>query len=182
MSAFSGTCCDGLASIAKVCGQHALGIGSTIEIIEACDLTSIPAPGSGTHTITQDVGLEDGKAFFQWRLGETQAEFNASSIGSKGNQTFRNVLTVFLPLSRDVIDNQINAIINGEFIIRFGDRNGAKRLLGNENSPAMIAEGGIQEVINTEQNGVTVTFENIGATPFFYTGAAPLTPAEELGI
>jgi len=175
MSAFSGTCCDGLASIAKVCGQHALGIGSTIEIIEACDIQSIPAPGAGTHTITQDIVLEDEKVFFQWRLGETQAEFNATSIGSKGNQTFRNVLTVFLPLSRDLIDKQINAIINGEFVIRWGDRNGAKRLLGNENSPAMIAEGGIVELINTEQNGVTVTFENIGATPFFYTGAAPLT-------
>lgn len=177
MSAFGGTCCDGLAEIARACEQHALGISSTIEIAEACDISAIAAPGAGTHTIETDITMvtaTPAKTFYQWRIGETEAEFNATSIGGKGNQTFRNVLTIFLPLSRDAVDHVINQILNGEFVIRFGDRNGAKRLLGNANSPAMIAEGGVSEVINNDQNGVTITFENIGATPFFYTGAIAL--------
>lgn len=174
MSAFDGSVCGALAAIGKVCAQHALGISSTIELIEAGDLSAIPAPDASSHTISTDVTVESTKMFYQWKLGETNAEFNATSIGQKGNQTFRNVLTVFLPLSRDEVDYVLNAMINGEFIIRFGDRNGAKRLLGNANSPAMIPEGGIQEVVNAEQNGVTVTFENVGPTPYFYTGATPL--------
>jgi hypothetical protein len=177
MSAFEGTVCDALGAIGKICAQHALGLGSTIELIEAGDVTSIPEPDANSHTVSSDVTVDATKFWYQWRLGETNAEFNATSIGQKGNQTFRNVLTVFIPLSRDEVDFIMNAILNGEYIIRFGDRNGDKRLLGNANSPAMIPEGGIQEVINTEQNGVTVTFENVGPTPYFYTGAAPLTGA-----
>jgi hypothetical protein len=176
MSAFEGTACGALAAIGKICAQHALGISSSIEIADAADLTSIPDPDVDSHTVSTDVVVESTKQFYQWKLGETTAEFNATSIGQKGNQTFRNVLTVFLPLSRDEVSHVINSMINGEFIIRFGDRNGAKRLLGNGNSPAMIPEGGIQEVINGEQNGHTVTFENVGPTPYFYTGAVPLEP------
>lgn len=174
MSAFGGTCCAGLASIAKECAQHALGLSSSIEIAEACDITSIPDATANSHTVGTDITMVATKTFFQWKIGETEAEFNATSIGGKGNQTFRNVLTVFLPLSRDAVDHVINEILNGEFVIRFGDRNGAKRLLGNANSPAMIAEGGVSEVINNDQNGVTITFENVGATPYFYTGAIAL--------
>jgi len=177
MSALEGTVCGGLAAISKICSQHALGISSTIEIIEAGDLSTIPDPDADTHTISSDVTVDSTKQFYQWKLGETNAEFNATSVGQKGNQTFQNVLTVFLPLSRDEVDYVLNQMINGEFIIRFGDRNGEKRLLGNANSPAMIPEGGIQEVINSEQNGVTLTFENMGPTPYFYTGVAPLEAA-----
>jgi hypothetical protein len=174
MSAFTGTCCDGVAAIAKVCAQHALGIGSTIELVEACDVTSIPAPGEGTHTVSDDIVLDATKVWYQWRIGETNAEFSSQSIGQKGNQTYRNTLTIFLPLMRDAIDAQINAIINGEFVIRFGDRNGEKRILGTDSAPAMIPEGGVQAIINGEQNGVTISFENVGHTPYIYTGAAAL--------
>lgn len=174
MSAFGGTCCAGLESIAKECAQHALGLSSSIEIAEACDISAIPAATDDKHTVAADITMVATKTFFQWKIGETEAEFNATSIGGKGNQTFRNVLTIFLPLSRDAVDYVINQILNGEFVIRFGDRNGAKRLLGNANSPAMIAEGGVSEVINNDQNGVTITFENVGATPYFYTGAIAL--------
>lgn len=174
MSAFGGTCCAGLATIAKECAQHALGLSSSIEIAEACDIASIPDATASSHTIATDIVMVATKTFFQWKIGETEAEFNATSIGGKGNQTFRNVLTIFLPLSRDAVDHVINEILNGEFVIRFGDRNGAKRLLGNANSPAMIAEGGVSEVINNDQNGVTITFENVGATPYFYSGATAL--------
>lgn len=176
MSAFDGTCCAAVADIGRACEQHALGISTTIELIEACDLTSIPAADVDTHTISTDAVVDTGKRWYQWKIGGA-AEFNATSKGTKGNQTFGNVLTVFLPLSRDLIDHTINALLNGEFVIRFGDVNGSKRLLGTEHSPAMIAEGGVQEVISADTNGVTVTFENTGATPLFYSGAVSFTPA-----
>lgn len=174
MSAFEGTCCDALADIARACETHALGIATTIELIEACDLTSIPAATG--HTIATDAVVDTGKRWYQWKIGGA-AEFNATSQGTKGNQTFNNVLTVFIPLSRDAVDAVINALLNGEFVIRFGDVSGAKRLLGTENSPAMIAEGGVQEVITADTNGVTITFESKGKTPYFYTGAVSFTPA-----
>lgn len=174
MSAYEGSVCDALGAIGKVCAQHALGLSSTIEIIEAGDITTVPAPDADTHTISTDITLDATKVWYQWKLGETNAEFTYTSIGQKGNQTYRNVLTVFVPLQRDASETIINAMINGEFVIRFGDRNGAKRLFGNENSPAMIPEGGVQGVVSTEQNGVTITFEYIGITPYFYTGTAPL--------
>jgi len=177
MSALLGTACGALADIEKLCIQHGLGISSTMEIIEAASLTSIPAPDASSHTISTDIVVDSGEEWYQWKLGATEAEFTATSIGSKGNQSFRNVLTIFLPFSRDAIDYLLNQMLNGEFIIRFGDKNGNKRILGTENSPAMIAEGGVQEVINEERNGVTITFENVGHTPYFYTGAVSFDPA-----
>jgi hypothetical protein len=175
MSAYAGTVCDSLAAISKVCAQHALGLSSTIEIIESGDVTTVPAPDTGKWTISTDVTLDDTKVFYQWRLGKTQAEFSYASIGQKGNQTYRNTLTVYVPLQRDATEEIFNSMINGEFLIRFGDVNGNKRLFGNDDAPAMIPEGGIQGLVNEEQNGVTITFEYVGPTPYFYTGAAPLT-------
>lgn len=174
MGAFEGTVCDVLEAVGKICGQHALGISNTIEIIEAGDVTSVPAADAGTHTVSTDVTLDATKVWFQWRIGDTEAEFNSTATGSKGNQSFQNVLTIFIPLSRDQISYLVNQILNGEFVIRFGDKNGGKRLLGTDSAPAMIAEGGIQEVITAEKNGHTITFENMGHTPYWYTGAAPL--------
>jgi len=174
MGAFDGTVCDVLAAVSKICGQHCLGISNAIEIIEAGDVTSIAAADAGTHSVSTDVTLDATKFFYQWLIGDTEAEFTSTAIGSKGNQTFQNTLTIFLPLARDAVSYVMNGMINGEFLIRFGDKNGGKRLLGTNESPAMIAEGGIQEVINAERHGYTVTFENISHLPYWYTGAAPL--------
>ena len=176
MSAFEGTACNTLEDVQKMCAQHALGLSNGIDIADAADLESIPEPGVGTHTITTDIVMDTGKVFYPWKIGATDAEFNSTSIGSKGNQSYKNTLTIFIPLGRDAISHLVNNIINGEYVIRFGDKSGAKRLLGSDLSPAMIAEGGIQEVLTEEKNGHTLTFENIGHTPYFYTGAIPLTP------
>lgn len=174
MGAFEGAVCDVLAAISRFCGQHGLGLSNAVELIEAGDVTSIAAPDADTHTVSTDVTLDATKFFYQWLIGDTEAEFTSTAIGSKGNQTFQNTLTFFLPLSRDAVTYVMNGMINGQFIIRFGDKNGGKRLLGTNESPAMIPEGGIQEVINAERHGYTVTFENIGPLPVWYTGAAPL--------
>lgn len=174
MGSFTGTCCGGLEAIGKYCGQYALGLSNVIHLAEACDLESIPAPDADTHTISTDVVMDAGKVFYQWRIGETDVEFNATSVGVIGSQSFQNTLTVFLPISRDVLDFQINNIINGEFVIEFGDKQGARRIFGSDNSPVMISEGGVQEVINSERNGVTITFQNVSNTPYFYTGSIPL--------
>lgn len=175
MGSFTGTCCGGLQAIGKYCGQYALGLSNVIHLAEACDLDSIPAPDAGTHTISSDVVMDVGKLFYQWRIGETDVEFNSQSVGVIGSQSFQNTLTIFLPISRDVLDYQLNLIINGEFVLEFGDKAGARRIIGNDNSPVMIPEGGVQEVINAERNGVTVTFQQVGPTPHFYTGSIPLS-------
>lgn len=174
MGAFDSAVCNALGTVSRMCVQHGLGLANSIELIEAGDVTSIPAPDVGTHTVSGDVVLDVAKLFVQWLIGDTEAEFTSTSIGSKGNQTFRNTLTIFLPLSRSEVSVIMNAMLNGQFVIRFGDKGGGKRLLGTNESPAMIAEGGVQEVINGERHGHTVTFENIGHTPYWYTGSAPL--------
>lgn len=176
MSAFNGTCCAAVDDIGKACAEHALGVSTTVEIIEACDLTSIPAATADTHTIATDAVVDTGKRWYQWKIGGTP-EFTSVAQGTAGNQTFLNTLTVFLPLLRDEVDFLLNAMLNGEFVIRFGDIGGRKRLLGTEHSPAMIAEGGVNAVISNESNGVTITFTNRGKTPFYYTGAVSFTPA-----
>ena len=175
MSAFQGQCCEGLQTVQRICDQHNLGIGTTIEIIEACDIDAIPDPDSNTHTVSTDIALDAGKFWYQWRIGETDAEFTSTPIGKKSNQTFRNTLTFYLPLMRDELEYMLNRIINGEFVIRFSDRNGDRRILGTDAAPAMIPEGGINGVNSLEQNGYTISFENTGHTPYFYTGAVPLT-------
>jgi hypothetical protein len=175
MSAFSGTCCDGLQEIAKLCAQRTNGIANGLYLIEACDITSIPAPGSGTHTISTDITLDATKHWYLWKLGDVDNEFNSTAVGTKGAQTFQNVLTIFIPVVREVIDETINAILNGEFVVCFVNKAGQKRLLGTEFAPAMIAQGGVQEVETAERSGVTITFENMGHTPYYYTGALPLT-------
>lgn len=174
MGSFAGTCCDALKTIGKICDQYALGLSNVINIAEACDLESIPDPDVGTHTVSSDVVMDATKVFYQWRIGETDVEFTAQSVGVIGSQSFQNTLTVFLPISRDELDFQINTMINGEFVLEFGDKNGNRRIMGDDNSPVMIPEGGIQEVINAERNGVTITFQNVSHTPYFYTGAIPL--------
>ena len=176
MSAFNGTCCDALIAIAKVCAEHALGVAPHIDIIEACDILSIPAVDVSTHTISGDIVLDTGKQWYQWKIGGS-AEFNYNSIGTSGNATLENILTTFLPLQRDQNEMTINAILNGEFVIRFSDINGASRILGTASSPVMIPDGGIQGVISAESNGTTVTFRNVGHTPYFYTGAVSYVPA-----
>lgn len=175
MGAFAGTACDILGAVGKSCAVHFNGLGNSIEIIEAADVESIPAPDAGTHEITTDIVLDATKVFYQWLIGDTDAEFNATPEGPKGNQTYRNTLTIFLPLTRKEVAVILNGMLNGEFVIRFGDKGGTKRLLGTDHSPAMIAEGGVQEVNNAERNGYTVTFENTGHMAYYYTGAAPLT-------
>jgi len=174
MSAFEGTACGGLAEISKYCQQYTTGIANTIEIIEAADVTSVPDPGAGTHTITTDITLDATKFWYQWRIGETDVEYSWTSVGVKGSQSFQNTLTVFLPVSRDLVENTINSMINGDFLIRFRDKQGVARLAGSAYSPVQVAEGGVQGVINAERNGTTVTFEWMGPTAYFYEGAAPL--------
>ena len=176
MSSFQGQCCEGLDAIGKLCAVAALGIANAIDIIEACDLDSIPAPDADTHTVSTDIVVDTGKNWFQWKIGG-EPEFNSTSIGTKGSQSFRNVLTTFIPGTRDQVEHQLNKIINGEFVIRFRDKNGLGRIFGDDNSPVMIAEGGMQAVISNETNGYTITFENIGRTPYFYTGAVSYDPA-----
>jgi len=176
MSAFNGTCCDALAAIARLCEQHALGISTSIDIIEACDIESMPAPDADTNTISGDIVVKTGKQWYNWKIGGN-AEFNYNSVGSQGNQSFENILTPFLPLVRDAITHLLNQIVNGEFVIRFSDIGGEYRLLGTEFSPAMVAEGGIQGVISAEANGTTITFNNKGLIAYTYTGAVSYTPA-----
>ena len=175
MGAFDGSVCGGLAAIQKLCAQIALGLGNAIHVIEAGDITSIPAPGAGTHTVTTDVTLDAAKFWYQWRIAEVDAEFSSQSVGVAGSQSFQNTLTVFLPIARDASVYVMNQIINGEFVVAFSDKNGQNRLLGTDSSPAMIPEGGIQEVNNAERNGITVTFQQVGHTPYFYDGALALS-------
>lgn len=175
MSAFVGTCCGGLTAIAKFCEQYALGLSNVIHIAEACDLDTIPAPDAETHTISSDVVMDSGKVFYQWVLGDVDLEYTYASVGIVSNQSYQNTVTIFIPIQRDAIEHQLNSIINGEFVLEFGDKQGARRIVGNENSPMRIPEGGIQGVINGERNGTTVTFQNVSNTAYFYTGAIPLT-------
>ena len=176
MSAFNGTCCDALAEIARLCEQHSLGISTSIDIVEACDIESMPAPDADTNTISGDIVLKTGTQWYNWKIGGA-AEYNYNSIGTKGNQSFENVLTTFIPLVRDAISHLLNTIVNGEFVIRFSDVGGTYRLIGTEFSPAMIAEGGVQGVISAETNGTTLTFNNSGLIARNYTGAVAYTPA-----
>jgi len=122
------------------------------------------------------VVVDSGSQWFQWKIAGPP-EFTDNSKGSTGNQSFTNVLTVFVPLKRDAVNHQLNLLLNGEFLVRFGTIDGTKRLMGTEFSAAMIAEGGIQGVINGEQNGFTVTFQNHGRLVPNYTGAVAFTPA-----
>ena len=173
MGAFDGTVCGGLAAIQKLCAQSALGLANSIYVVEAGDLASIPAPDASSHTISGDVVFDTPTTgmWFQWRIADVDAEFSAQSVGVAGSQSFQNTLTVFLPIARDASVYVMNQIINGEFVVIFGDKNGQKRILGTDSSPAMIPEGGIQEVNNSERNGITVTFQQVGHTPYFYDGA-----------
>lgn len=175
MSSFAGTCCGDLASVGKLCAQYALGLSNVIHIAEACDLDSIPDPDADSHTVSGDIVMDDSKVFYQWRIGETDVEFNSNSVGIVGSQSFQNTLTVFLPILRDELLTQINSMINGEFVIEFGDKNGTRFVMGSDNSPVMIPEGGIQSVISAERNGSTITFQNVSHTPYIYTGAIALT-------
>ncbi|MEL6142559.1 MAG: hypothetical protein AAFU67_13180, partial [Bacteroidota bacterium] len=63
MSAFAGTCCAALASISRFCEQYALGIATTVYIIEACEVESIPAATADSHTISTDLVLKTDKFF-----------------------------------------------------------------------------------------------------------------------
>lgn len=176
MSAFNGTCCDALSAIARICEQHSLGISQSMDIAEACDILTMPAVDADTNTISGDIVLKTGKQWFNWKIGGN-AEYNFNSIGSAGNQSFENVLTTFLPLVRDEISHLLNTVLNGEFIIRFSDVGGQYRLMGNEFSPAMINEGGVQGVVSGESNGTTITFGNKGLIAYNYTGAVSYDPA-----
>ncbi len=175
MSSFEGTPVDVVAAIAKYSSEAALGLGSCIYVSEATNLATIPAPGAGTSIVSTDITMDSSKVFFPWRISDTDVEFSSNAVGAKGSQSFRNVCTVFIPVSRDVVDTIMNGTLNDEFVLIVPDKKGEYYIFGTEFAPAQIAEGGVQKVLNNERNGTLITFEYLGHMPYRYTGAIPLT-------
>lgn len=170
------TCCAGLAAIAKFCEQYALGLSTSVWIIEACDVESIPALVADDHRIATDITLKAGKVWFQWKIGDTDAEYGYTPSGQRGSRSFDSTLTFFIPVIRSTVEHTFNKILNGEFIVVFQDKEGNKQLLGTLVNPVTFADDGLTGVKNGESNGTTCTVQQLGGrTAVFYDGAIVTT-------
>lgn len=167
--------CDVLASIAKNCKINIKGITPVIRIAEAGNVT-IPARDADSHTVSTDVTMETGSQFYEWAVADDdQIQFTSSSVGNIGDLSYENVLTAFIPGSDDAKDMAMNEVLNGDYVVSFGQKDQQSKLMGNSFSPAHIQT--IVYTNNGTQNGWLVTIMQRGESPLFYTGAIPLTPA-----
>ena len=164
--------CGLLGAIAKHCGEVAKFAPNAIYIAEAADLESIPAPDAGTKIISTDIVMDATKTFFQWVTTANGAVLSREPVGSKGTQTFKNTVTIYIPVVRSLVLEEMDNVVNDQYVLIVSDTAGTNWLCGTSVSPAMVAEGGIQSVMDGEQNGTTITFEWFGSL-FEYTGAIP---------
>jgi len=167
---FDLTACGALGAITKHCGAVAKFTPNSLYIAEAADIESIPAPGAGTKTITTDIVMDATKFFFQWVTVQTGAVLSREPVGTKGTQSFKNTVTFYLPVLRSVVLEELDNVLNDQFVLIVPDSEGVLWLCGTAYSPAMVSEGGIQAVMDGEQNGTTITFEWYGPL-YIYQGA-----------
>ena len=167
---FDLTACGALGAITKHCGPVAGFTPNSIYIAEAADIESIPAPGAGTKQITTDIVMDATKFFFQWVTVQTGAVLSREPIGTKGTQQWKNTCTFYIPVVRSVVLEEMDNVLNDQFVLIVPDSEGTLWLCGTAYSPAMVAEGGIQSVMDGENNGSTITFEWYGSL-FEYSGA-----------
>ena len=169
---FDLTACDALAAITKHCGEVAGFTPNSIHIIEAANVTSIPDPDAGTKLVSTDITLDATKFFFQWVTTANGAILSREPVGTKGTQKWKNTVTFYIPVLRSLVLEALDNVLNDQYVLVCPDSEGTQWLCGTAYSPAMVSEGGVQSVMDAENNGTTITFEWYGSL-FEYTGATP---------
>ena len=175
MASFNATAADKLVSSGKVEKAAAQGLSSCIYIVEAANITSIPARDTDDNKISSDIVMDSGKTFKSWDIAEDGSLFSYSGTGTKGAAGFKNVVTVFLPGERSVFEDFLNKGVNDNFVLIIPDDRGANRLVGTNHSPARAVPDSIEFFKNGDKNGCMITFEFTGEIAPVYTGSIPLT-------
>jgi len=171
-------CCVSLADIAKECGGgNSPGLKQKVYVACVDEITTIPAPGAGTHEISTDLVMRAYDAGPPEVLAGTFKEFNISrgnsSMGSEPqgeDENVSNLVTINFLISKQAANKAyiLNGMHGGEFIFLVPDRNGNMRLVGELDDGCNVR---VTEQTN-DVNGynVEVTWEG-NHLPYFYTGA-----------
>jgi hypothetical protein len=165
-----------VATIAAFCGGvNASGLDRELSITCQDELLAIPAPASGTHSITTAITYRAadpdadpdpilaGK-FYKWAFAKKDSSYESERDPETG--LWKTQVKIFIQKLESEKTYTFNGLTGENLVCLVKDRNGKLRLIGSLTNGAMV---NVKEVTNP-QNGyeVTILWESEHA-PYFYT-------------
>jgi hypothetical protein len=137
-------------------GGNASGLIPTIDVAAKTDVSSIPGPAAGTYTIDTDIAMVSDTrtaaevtagdpatpvpgTFHEWDFSEVGFNYTAPREGEDEDGNRLHTLTGAIPKMSALKDKILDATAGGvEHIIRFKDRNGLVKIMGDNNEGCKI--------------------------------------------
>lgn len=166
-------CCDAYGRIQDACSGGRKASTKVIKAWYACagDVTAIPAAVEGTHEITGDITMADGKTFNQIDLDSVGSSYKFTSQGEGQAKEYNNSLVIFIAGVHKSVSKVVTGMPRGSIIYILEDKNGNRFLVGAVNDGAESAIDAQSE----PRNGYILTASWSSADlPYNYAGAIPL--------
>jgi len=159
-----------LGNINRNCKPSLPGVNTKIIIGCIEDVKCWPSPEEGTHVINEP--LLSGSQY-EWEVQKNTPVLIIDPIGDNGSEGWKSELTFFVKRLTPEVSYMLNGIVAGEFYVIAKDKNGYRRLLGDQYEGATIK---IKEQ-TTNKNGyeIVVTWES-PYLPYYLNGDSIVIP------
>lgn len=124
---------------ARACGVNDGGY-VTFWTIPVADVTTIPAVGSGTQTISTDLTLAVGKVWKRHYFKAQTANLKSDSVSEDGTGGYDVTFTAILEAYRDEVLEAIRVHKGQELLLIVEDLNGNKKLVGTLDRPVRLSK------------------------------------------
>jgi hypothetical protein len=178
--------CVDLSSIAEDdCGGNS---GGQVELYVARsrDIESIPdVEDEGGVVVEDNIVMKAGKNFVKWDFTMDTGELTHKATGDQGSQAIEWGCEVILAKGRPDVDEQVNAALNGKFVIIVKDGNGFTRIGGSLLRPMKFEHDYKSGKKFNDKNEYIMKFMGGGShVPYTYTGVIPTATANvrQLGV
>lgn len=164
--------------VADDCGANPGGT-NTLWVARKRHVKSIPEPTAGTVIISEPIVMEDGFGFVKWDHAQDTGEINHGSVGDPGNKSVKTDVNTYVPRGNPDVDAQVNAALNGEFIVIVEDGLGQKRIAGDKRRGMIFDHDYKSGKKGTDKNGTDFKFaaEGLSHVPYYYQAAIPVAAA-----
>ena len=168
-------CNCSVAEIEAFCGGiNAPDLDRMLSITCQDELLAIAAPGTGTHTITDDItyraavtgppAVAEGK-FYKWFFSKDNSSYSSER---DENGLWNTEVKIFIPKLQSTTTYTFNGLTGENLVLVVPDRNGEERLIGSLTNGASVS---VKET-TSPKNGYEVTVKWQSAyAPYYYTGA-----------
>lgn len=150
-----------------------------LHVIRRRDIQTFPEPGADKVTISTAIVPKPGCGFVPWEFAQDTGEVNHKSGGDAGNQSISHELNTYVPRGDAKIDAQVQAALNGDFVVAGRDSNGNVRICGDKYRGVKFEHDYKSGKKGDDKNGTDFKFSGAGFThvPYYYTAALPIKGA-----